>query len=151
MSLPATPASQISLKRQLTLIEVDTVLGTTELLLNNTNWNGVTPAGHPVSGAVYSDLGEWVTELPRIGSTELWEIINPTMDTHPVHLHLIQFQILNRQACDSNAYQRAWAAALAGRMAFLFPKTARRSLTTHPTPTARSAAIRPFHLIFRGR
>jgi hypothetical protein len=37
------------------------------------------------------------TQLPRLGSTEVWEIMNLTQDAHLIHLHLIQFQLLNRQ------------------------------------------------------
>jgi spore coat protein A, manganese oxidase len=33
------------------------------------------------------------TELPRVGSTEVWQIDNHTGDTHPIHLHLIEFQV----------------------------------------------------------
>lgn len=36
-----------------------------------------------------------VTERPRVGSTEVWEIDNSTRDTHPIHLHLVQFQVLS--------------------------------------------------------
>ncbi|MGA9978308.1 MAG: multicopper oxidase domain-containing protein [Candidatus Sulfotelmatobacter sp.] len=38
-----------------------------------------------------------VTEKPVLGSTEIWTLINPTNDTHPIHLHLVHFQILDRQ------------------------------------------------------
>ncbi len=37
------------------------------------------------------------TEFPVLGSTEVWEIYNATVDAHPMHLHLVQFQILDRQ------------------------------------------------------
>jgi spore coat protein A len=37
------------------------------------------------------------TEFPVFGSTEVWEIYNATVDAHPMHLHLVQFQILGRQ------------------------------------------------------
>ena len=39
----------------------------------------------------------WFSELPQEGETELWEIVNITADAHPIHLHLVQFQLLNRQ------------------------------------------------------
>lgn len=39
-----------------------------------------------------------VSEKPRLGSTEAWELVNLTDDTHPIHLHLVQFQIAGRQA-----------------------------------------------------
>jgi len=37
------------------------------------------------------------TENPALGSTEEWEIWNATGDAHPVHLHLVHFEILGRQ------------------------------------------------------
>jgi spore coat protein A len=37
------------------------------------------------------------TETPALGSTELWEIFNTTPDTHPIHLHLVKFLVVNRQ------------------------------------------------------
>jgi spore coat protein A len=37
------------------------------------------------------------TETPANGSTEVWEIYNFTADAHPIHLHLVNFQILDRQ------------------------------------------------------
>jgi spore coat protein A len=45
-----------------------------------------------------------VTETPRLGTTETWTVINTTMDAHPVHLHLVQFQVINRQPFDTAAY-----------------------------------------------
>jgi FtsP/CotA-like multicopper oxidase with cupredoxin domain len=37
------------------------------------------------------------TENPALGATEEWEIWNATGDAHPVHLHLVHFEILGRQ------------------------------------------------------
>lgn len=45
-----------------------------------------------------------ITETPRLGTTERWTIINATPDTHPVHLHLVQFQVINREAFDAATY-----------------------------------------------
>ena len=42
-----------------------------------------------------------ITERPRAGSTEIWRIINRTDDAHPIHVHLVQFQILDRQPFDA--------------------------------------------------
>ncbi|MCF6137447.1 multicopper oxidase family protein [Pseudalkalibacillus berkeleyi] len=41
-----------------------------------------------------------ITENPKLGSIEIWSLINISDDTHPIHLHLIQFQILDRQPFD---------------------------------------------------
>jgi len=40
---------------------------------------------------------EPVTEIVKLGTTEKWRFINTTDDAHPMHLHLVQFQILERQ------------------------------------------------------
>ncbi len=48
-------------------------------------------------GKMWSDP---VTETPALGSTEVWEIYNFTEDAHPIHLHQVQFQILERQGAD---------------------------------------------------
>ena len=40
---------------------------------------------------------EPVTEIVKLGSIEKWRFINSTEDAHPMHLHLVQFQILERQ------------------------------------------------------
>ena len=44
------------------------------------------------------------TENPALGATEEWEIWNMTGDGHPVHLHLVNFKVVNRQEInfDSN-------------------------------------------------
>ncbi|XXY19330.1 multicopper oxidase [Sorangium sp. So ce216] len=41
-----------------------------------------------------------VTEHPEVGSTEIWEIYNFTMDSHPIHIHEILFQVVDRQPFD---------------------------------------------------
>jgi spore coat protein A len=38
-----------------------------------------------------------VTEDPALGSTEIWSLINGTDDSHPIHLHLVRFQVLDRR------------------------------------------------------
>jgi spore coat protein A, manganese oxidase len=44
---------------------------------------------------------EWaapVTENPAVGATEVWEYYNATADAHPMHIHEVAFQVVNRQA-----------------------------------------------------
>jgi spore coat protein A len=45
-----------------------------------------------------------ISEDPRAGSMEIWSFANTTGDVHPIHLHLVQFQVLNRQPFDTKAY-----------------------------------------------
>jgi FtsP/CotA-like multicopper oxidase with cupredoxin domain len=43
---------------------------------------------------------EWadeITENPAVGATEVWEMHNFTADAHPIHVHEVQFQVVNRQ------------------------------------------------------
>jgi spore coat protein A len=54
--------------------------------------------GYPVSLLWMDD----VTENPTVGSTEVWEFYNFTADAHPIHLHLVEFEVVDRQALETN-------------------------------------------------
>lgn len=43
---------------------------------------------------------ESITENPALGATEVWEVHNFTEDAHPIHIHQVQFQVIDRQAMD---------------------------------------------------
>jgi spore coat protein A len=45
-----------------------------------------------------------VTETPKAGTTEVWRIINTTGDGHPIHVHLVQFQIIDRRPFDTDQF-----------------------------------------------
>ncbi len=45
-----------------------------------------------------------VTEIAELGSTEIWNLVNTTDDSHPIHLHLVRFQILDRRSFDVFTY-----------------------------------------------
>jgi spore coat protein A, manganese oxidase len=82
-----------SLARNITLEEVE---------------NAVTgePEYGSLNGRKYDDV-RGVQERPRLGTTEDWRLINLTEDTHPIHLHLVQFQIVDRTPFDAVAYKAA--------------------------------------------
>jgi spore coat protein A, manganese oxidase len=73
--------------RSLTLVEIDESGKAVRMLLNNTHWSMP------------------VTENPALNSVEIWNLINLTGDDHPIHLHLVRFQILDRRAFDAPAYR----------------------------------------------
>ena len=50
------------------------------------------------------DYDDPVLETPTLGTAEIWRFINTTGDTHPIHLHLVQFQVLDRQPFDVDTY-----------------------------------------------
>lgn len=45
-----------------------------------------------------------VTERVELNSVEIWNLINLTHDTHPIHLHLVRFQILDRRSFSVDQY-----------------------------------------------
>jgi spore coat protein A, manganese oxidase len=47
-------------------------------------------------------------ETPRVGTVEDWVYINLTGDTHPIHTHLVTFQVVGRTPFDADAYQSAY-------------------------------------------
>jgi FtsP/CotA-like multicopper oxidase with cupredoxin domain len=66
------------------------------------------PLGALLNGMPYDAPA---TEFPMLGTTEMWEIVNMTGDTHPIHIHLVQFQLLNRQKINAHRYESAFTAA----------------------------------------
>ncbi len=48
-----------------------------------------------------------VTETPKAGTVEDWVYVNMTPDTHPMHVHLVTFQVVGRTPFDVDAYQKA--------------------------------------------
>jgi spore coat protein A, manganese oxidase len=88
-ALERTPESAARKTRELTLMDYMDAKGTiTHMLLN---------------GAHY-DMP--VTEKPALDSTEIWTLINQTDEPHPIHLHLVRFQILDRQPFNPETYMQ---------------------------------------------
>jgi spore coat protein A len=78
--VPKISESDSVKSRMLTLIDQRDLVGSTMvMLLNGTRWNMP------------------VTEYPVINTVEIWNLINETDDAHPIHLHLVRFQILDRR------------------------------------------------------
>lgn len=61
------------------------------------------------------------TETTTHGATEVWQIANLTGDTHPIHFHLVNVQILSRQAFDTNVYVGLPCNALPGTPGAIAP------------------------------
>ena len=55
---------------------------------------GTVDAEGRYSTSMWSDP---VTENPDPGATELWELYNTTADAHPMHIHEVLFQVVNRE------------------------------------------------------
>jgi spore coat protein A len=66
-------------------------------------------SGEPIIGLL--DNRRWASPMtvkPKLGSVEIWNIVNTTGDTHPIHLHLVKFKLLSRQAFDVDRYLAEW-------------------------------------------
>ena len=84
--------------RNLTLNEDFDEYGRLIQRLGTTKQNGVDNQGLPTWGRNYTDSA---TETPRAGDIEVWRIFNLTADTHPIHFHLVNVQVLSRQTFDA--------------------------------------------------
>ncbi|GJP48449.1 hypothetical protein CLOM_g7732 [Closterium sp. NIES-68] len=56
------------------------------------------PSSMLFNGKSYMDPA---TETPKVGTSEIWHIVNPTFETHPIHLHLVQHRPLFRRPINS--------------------------------------------------
>jgi FtsP/CotA-like multicopper oxidase with cupredoxin domain len=86
--LRATPIPTLtpSKVRNVSIVEVMGMLQPLMGMLNNLHWTT-------------SNI-----ESPTVDTVEQWNIINTTGDTHPIHLHLVQFLVLGRQQYDVTKY-----------------------------------------------
>jgi spore coat protein A len=66
---------------------------------------GPVPTALLLNGMRFDDRP--VTERPGLGDTEVWTLINLSADTHPIHLHLVQFRVLERRTLDVAGYEAA--------------------------------------------
>lgn len=88
--VPRIAESSAVRTRRLTLDEnLNMVAESMGMLLNKTPWHAP------------------VTEKPVLNTTEIWELANLTEDVHPIHLHMVRFQILDRRRFDVFDYTSA--------------------------------------------
>ncbi len=110
--LPArTPLPSESMTRQVSLNEevsrsVRAVTRGNDMIMLACHSKNAEPFGPTAAklGTLDADGGgvprmwmEPVTENPEPGATEVWEIHNFTEDAHPIHVHLVMFEVVNRE------------------------------------------------------
>ena len=108
-STPIVPLTAPVRTRNVSLVEIaDEETGAPQMaLLNNLEWT--------------NDQ----IEMPVVDTVEQWNIINTTGDTHPIHLHLVQFQVLGRQKFNADEYAEA-----------VYSETPDPGTGPHPVPSA---------------
>jgi spore coat protein A len=85
--VPRTAEVSAVKTRILTIGEMDDKTGMAKMmLLNNAHWSMP------------------ITENPVLDSVEIWELLNFTDDSHPIHLHMVRFQILDRRRFEPETY-----------------------------------------------
>ena len=57
------------------------------------------------------DWGDEITERITVGDIEVWNVVNLTEDAHPIHLHLVNFQVVERIPLDAEGFHDAAIAA----------------------------------------
>lgn len=83
--VPEIPVDSIDNTRYLTLRRQNDEYGRPLYMLGNHDKQ----SGYHVTDAV--------TETPTLGDTEIWSIANQTGMSHPIHIHLVHFQVVGRQ------------------------------------------------------
>jgi FtsP/CotA-like multicopper oxidase with cupredoxin domain len=118
---PIADGTRVQLYRQVTLNPVFTsgrchwpgtseADGIEEMLLNNSTWTGLREGSTVAIPGSKRIAGNWETELPELGSSEVWDIIDLSNDDHPIHLHLVQFQVIARIPFDLARFGAAYYA-----------------------------------------
>ena len=57
-----------------------------------------------INGRVYEMMGVAEDEMVRLGDTEAWEWVNNSPIPHPMHIHNVQFQVVERTAPSTSSY-----------------------------------------------
>ncbi|WP_444914914.1 multicopper oxidase family protein [Microbulbifer sp. TRSA007] len=81
---PLNRLNQASRTRQLATYRLDDPYGRNLLML-----------GPVKEGSLFFE--DPTTEIIQHNAVEIWEIYNPTVSAHPIHIHLVEFQVLDRQ------------------------------------------------------
>lgn len=59
-----------------------------------------------INGALF-DM-DVINEVVQLGATEIWQFMNTTMVGHPIHIHDIQFNILDRDGAAPEGWESGW-------------------------------------------
>ena len=105
------PGVKIDKVRQMLFYDDTTTLAGVKEFVNNTDWNGLESPG-----IAHDFPSDGISELPRVGSIEKWQIlyVSTMPGEHPFHIHLTQFQVVKREPLNTKLetpYLSAWRSA----------------------------------------
>jgi spore coat protein A, manganese oxidase len=126
-AVPRIAESSAVQTRRLTLDEqLNGVAESQGMLLNNTPWHMP------------------ITERPVLGTTEIWELVNLTDDVHPIHLHMVKFQILDRRRFDAFQFMTSGTLRYVGPVSAPDPNEMGWKDTARVNPKTVTRIIVPF-------
>jgi spore coat protein A len=134
---PETDVTLPDKLRETTPFEVPPVLGATKryLTLEEALAGGrAVPQAVLLNGMHFADP---VTERVSLGTTEDWWLVNISADTHPIHLHLVQFEIVGRhdlQLVQGKSYQQALTEERNAQGGLFVVNQGQATLVTPPNP-----------------
>ena len=113
VTLPAAPGKSFSLPGPIPFSKLDenAAVRTRDFVLSEEMDAQGKSLGLHINGKGYDDP---VTETVTVDTIEKWRFINTSDDAHPMHLHLVQFQILQRQGFNVGTYRLSGKLELMG-------------------------------------
>lgn len=85
--------------REIKRLDPTTAVRTRRISFDEMNMNGVDML--TLNGKMWHDP---IEDIVTLGTTEIWELVDPLVDSHPFHMHLVDFQVLDRRPFDVKAY-----------------------------------------------
>jgi spore coat protein A len=85
--------------RPIVRLDPASAVQTRDLRLKQSGTDGCGRATWEINGLGWNDI----TEYPRLGTTEIWRFINDSGVSHPMHMHLVMFQVLDRDGFTTGA------------------------------------------------
>lgn len=107
--VPSSPIAGMNLRPVTPIVRLDQAARAADVRVRSHSLVEIMGAAGPVMALLnnrtlhdddYAADGQSV----RAHSLEVWEFVNTTVDAHPIHLHLVQFQVLDRQRVDAVGY-----------------------------------------------
>ncbi|MBI1950151.1 MAG: multicopper oxidase domain-containing protein [Acidobacteria bacterium] len=85
--------------RPIQRIDPAEAVGTRDFRLKQSGTDGCGRSMWEINGLHWNDI----TEYPQLGTTEIWRFINDSGVSHPMHMHLVMFQVLDRDGFTNGA------------------------------------------------